>query len=358
MLILSTPPKRILVIHVARFGDTLLSGVAIRALKEAYPQAEIYFLGHPKRYDIILGLPQLHSVGAISKKSAPFKGRCSQAFGRKPYDLAVVWGHDAAIHRYAQRVAKHLVVQQIKDEATNQSLRTAGHEVLKMPSDKDLPLADWLLTLVERGLGISTTNRQVAYTVLPAEKNWAQEWLTHAFAGIQHPDAFPLIGLIIESFPTFKHRDWPIEHFVELCRGITQHYPNARFVLLGSQLPKAKVAALKAVMGNRMAQAVDRLSMRESGAIMSCLDLYVGIDTGPSHVAAGLGIPVVCLFHCARRGPLVLSPVKPDIVRMIEHPCDSASCSFEVNMGDLKPALVLQATLQQLHKSAEGGRPS
>ena len=353
MLTLSAPPKRILVIHVARFGDTLLTGLPIRALKEAYPQAEIDFLGHPKRFDIIRGLPQLHHIGAISKKSAPFKGRCSQIFGRKPYDLAVVWGHDAAIHRYAQRVAKRLVVQQIKHEATNQSIRAAGDEVLKMPSDKEIPLADWLLTLVERGLGISTPNRQVAYTVLPAEKAWAHEWLTHAFARVQNAEAFPLIGLIIESFPTFKHRDWPIEHFVELCRGITQQYPNARFVLLGSQLPRTKVAALKAVMGERMAQAADRLSMRESGAIMSCLDLYIGIDTGPSHVAAGIGIPMVCLFHCARRGPLVLSPVKPEVITMIEHPCDSASCSFEVSMGDLKPEPVLQAVLLQLQKSAE-----
>lgn len=86
---------------------------------------------------------------------------------------------------------------------------------------------------------------------------------------------------------------------------------------------------------------------------MSCLDLYIGIDTGPSHVAAGIGIPMVCLFHCARRGPLVLSPVKPEAVTMIEHPCDSVSCSFEVSMGDLKPEPVLQAVLLQLQKSTE-----
>lgn len=355
MLKLASPPKRILVIHVARFGDTLLTGVAIRALKETYPDAQIDFLGHPKRYEVIRGLPQLSHIGAISKKSAHYKGWCSKLFGRKPYDLAIVWGHDAAIHRYAERVARHLIVQQINDEATNHSLRDAGHIVLKMPSDKEMPLADWLLTLVERGLGISTSNRHVAYSVLLAEKNWAQEWLTHTFARVQQPEAFPLIGLIIESFPTFKHRDWPIEHFVALCRGIAMQYPNARFVLLGSKLPKEKIAALKAVMGDRMVQAADRLSMRESGAIMSCLDLYIGIDTGPSHVAAGIGIPMVCLFHCARRGPLVLSPVNPDVVTMIEHPCDSASCSFDVSMGELKTEPVLQATLQQLQRIA-GGR--
>jgi heptosyltransferase-3 len=217
-----------------------------------------------------------------------------------------------------------------------------------------MPLADWLLTLVERGLGVTTQNRQVAYTVLPAEKAWAQEWLAHSFARIENPDAFPVIGLIIESFPTFKHRDWPIEHFVELCRGITRHYPNARFVLLGSQLPKQKIAALKSVVGQRMVQAADRLSMRESGAIMSCLDLYIGIDTGPSHVAAGIGIPMVCLFHCARRGPLVLSPVKPNLVTMLEHPCDSESCSFDVSMGDLKPEQVLDAALRQLQDTQQG----
>lgn len=353
MLKLLQSPKRILVIHVARFGDTLLTGVAIRALKQAYPNAEIDFLGHPKRFDIIRGLPELSHVGAISKKTALFKGWCSQLLGRKPYDLAVIWGHDAAIHRYAQRVARHLVVQQIKDEATNQSLRTGGHEVLKMLSDKDLPLADWLLTLVERGLGITTPNRQVTYTVLPAEKAWAQEWLAQAFAGISDPEAFPLIGLIIESFPTFKHRDWPIEHFVALCRGIVDQYPQARFVLLGSQLPKQKITALKSVMGQRMVHGADRLTMRESGAIMSCLDLYIGIDTGPSHVAAGIGVPMVCLFHCARRGPLVLSPVRPEVVTMLEHPCDDTACSFETSMGELHPDRVLKAVISILQRARQ-----
>jgi heptosyltransferase-3 len=133
MLTLSTPPKRILVIHVARFGDTLLTGVAIRALKQAYPDAEIDFLGHPKRYDIIRGLPELAHVGAISKKSAAFKGWCGKLFGRKPYDLAVIWGHDAAIHCYAERVATHLVVQQIKDEPTTNRYALPGTKYLKCP---------------------------------------------------------------------------------------------------------------------------------------------------------------------------------------------------------------------------------
>lgn len=229
-------------------------------------------------------------------------------------------------------------------------MRAAGHVVLKMPSDKDLPLADWLLTLVEGGLGVTTQDRRVAYTVLSAEKAWAQEWLAHAFAGVQNSDAFPLIGLIIESFPTFKHRDWPIEHFVTLCQGILEQHPQARFVLLGSKVPTEKIRALKAVMGDRMAQAADRLSMRETGAVMSCLDLYIGIDTGPSHVAAGIGIPVVCLFHCARRGPLVLSPVRPEVVTMLEHPCDDTFCSFETSMGDLQPDRVLDAVLPILRR--------
>jgi ADP-heptose:LPS heptosyltransferase len=73
MLTLSTPPKRILVIHVARFGDTLLTGVAIRALKQAYPDAEIDFLGHPKRYDIIRGLPELRTLARFPKRARPSK---------------------------------------------------------------------------------------------------------------------------------------------------------------------------------------------------------------------------------------------------------------------------------------------
>ena len=66
--------KRILAVHFARIGDTLLTTAALRHLSHVYPDAEIDFMGHAKRIEVLEGLPYIHKLSGISKKSARFKG--------------------------------------------------------------------------------------------------------------------------------------------------------------------------------------------------------------------------------------------------------------------------------------------
>ena len=37
--------------------------------------------------------------------------------------------------------------------------------------------------------------------------------------------------------------------------------------------------------------------MRENAAIMAHLSLYIGVDTGPTHLAGALDIPMVAMYH-------------------------------------------------------------
>ena len=81
-------PQRILCMYVARFGDTLLMSVVLKALAKQYPGAQIDFLGHAKRIQVLENLPFIHHLGPVSKKLAQIKGWCAQLMGRKPYDIA------------------------------------------------------------------------------------------------------------------------------------------------------------------------------------------------------------------------------------------------------------------------------
>jgi hypothetical protein len=98
-------PKSILVINVTRIGDTLLAVPALRALATAWPDARLTVLGHPKRVAVLENLPFLAEVGPITKQRAVFRGWLP---GHK-YDLALVYGHDEALLKYAFRVARRVV---------------------------------------------------------------------------------------------------------------------------------------------------------------------------------------------------------------------------------------------------------
>lgn len=331
-------PKRILAIHVTRIGDTLLCGPSLRALKQAYPNAEIDFLGHPKRFEVLESFPALRRVGHITKKTAPFRGWQTLLCG-KPYDLAVVWGNDQPLVQYALRVARRVVAWPQRNQKVTQRL----HAAVTMPSDAAIPLADWQLCLIEQGLGITTTQRHVEYLVREEERLWAQSYLR------QMPGKGRLVGLVVETFGT-PYREWSIDSFADLCRRLNAFDPGLRFLLFGVGLDNSKTGALKAVLGDRLHVLVGESTLRQSASLMNELDLFVSLDTGPSHIAAALGVPAVALFHCMRRGPLVLSPRWPERITMVEHPLSSELCSFDVNMSAITVDTVYEAAITQLEQ--------
>lgn len=345
-------PKRILAIHVARIGDTLLTTAALRHLSKLYPNAQIDFLGHTKRIEVLEHLPYLHHVRGISKKSARFKGWCAKFMGRKPYDLAFVWGHDAELVAYACRVSKHIVISQQLDEAANKT----ADLVVKFPNDtnllseaEDKPLAQWILDVVEQGTQTKAADHYTDYVVTLTESGAAKTRLKK-FTG--NADG-QLIGLVVESHPAGAHRDWPIENFVSLAQQLHNEQPNRYFVLIGGKLPDAKVQALQAVLGDHLINLSGSLSLRESAAVINELDLYVAVDTGPSHIAAALGTPSVVMFHCMRAGEYLLAPRYPERLTIVNHPTARNACRFDTPMRAITVPVMLDAVNAQLSRGRQ-----
>lgn len=346
-------PKRILCMYVARFGDTLLMSVVLKALAQQYPQAQIDFLGHAKRIQVLENLPFIRHLGAISKKSAQFKGWCAQIMGRKSYDIAFVWGHDAELVDYAKRVSKHVVIS----SQCNQKRQNAVDAVIDYPADTlkireedDQPLTQWLLDIPEKSLGFRASDHTSEYIVTPAERALAKELLHNATATV---DKLPtLIGLVVESHPSAPHRDWPLEKFTELTTRLHQRYPEAWFVVISGGLAANKLKQLKMSAGNQLVDFGGRLSMRESVAVMAEINLYIGVDTGPTLFAAALGIPSVMMFHCMRAARLVINPIKPENVTVIDHPLARQYCSLDTPMAQVEVNTVYDAARKYLEAIA------
>lgn len=344
--------KRILAIHVARIGDTLLTTAALRHLSVIYPNVQIDFLGHAKRIEVLEHLPYLQHIGGISKKSARFKGWCAKLMGRQPYDLAFVWGHDAELVAYARRVSKRVVMSHQLDAVAN----NLADQVVEFPNDtnlltesEDKPLAQWILDVVEQGTQTKAANLYTDYVVTPAEVAEAKHLLK------QHtmPPNAETIGLVVESHPAGAHRDWPIENFVALVQQLQAKQANRCFVLIGGKLPEVKIQALQSGLGDRLIDLSGKLSLRQSAAVINELDLYVAVDTGPSHIAAALGTPSVVMFHCMRAGEYLLAPRYPERLSVVNHPTDRAICTFETPMRDITVPVVLEATRLQLAKGRQ-----
>jgi heptosyltransferase-3 len=337
-------PQSILVINVSRIGDTLLATPAIRALAATWPQASVDVLGHRKRIEVLQHLPFVRRVGPISRRSASFRGWLDCL--AKPYDLAIVYGFDQSLVAYALRVARHVAAFRQRSEGLNRRLATkveppahqSGHSV-------QLALA------LPAALGVISAGLRLSYAVTVAEQTWATATLARDL-----PDgAAPLIGLQIASFPTKAYRDWPIEYFIELCERIREFRPKAHILIFGGPAEHLRTEALKTKLGKAATLYAGKLSLRQTGALISRLDLFIGVDTGPTHLASALDIPLIGLYHGFSRSELV-APLEHPCFIAIDHPLAGPDCSTDASMADISVDTVWHAVEQLLTTSLQGPR--
>ncbi|MBF0460463.1 MAG: glycosyltransferase family 9 protein [Magnetococcales bacterium] len=331
----------ILVINVARIGDTLLITPILRAIKQAYPHHQLGCLAHPKRMTVLTGLPFIDTLDSITPHSQWWRGRFVR---QRPWDAALVYGQDAALIRYAARVATRVVAFQQRDSASTALL----HPAVPHPTQPIHAVAGRML--LPEALGIHSTDPALAYQVLPTEAAWAKNWLTTQRVN----QSGPLVGLQFTSFATKSYRDWPLSHFIDLAETLLAHFPGTRFFPLGDQHNRTKETAFCSRFPQHTVRTSGLFNLRESAAIMQNLDLYVGVDTGPTHLAGALGIPMVALYHCRFPGRNLMPLGRPH-VRILEHPhLDDGDCSAQSPMSDIPVAAVWEAVQSVLAETFTG----
>jgi len=321
-----------LVINVSRIGDTLLATPAIRAIARAYPGARIDALCHPKRADILKHLPSIRRVGAITKHTALARGWLP---GRR-YDYALVYGFDGALVHYGLRAAKKVVAFHQASETLDQRL----HRAVEVPAFQSEHSVLQLLRL-PAALGIEPAGLRLDYRVTQEERARAKGRLERdAPYGCR-----PLIGLQVASFPTKSYRDWPVESFAALCDRILGQWTRAHFLIYGGAEERARTSWLGERLGPR-ATLYAGLCLRETAAVMSLTDLFVGVDTGPTHMMSAFDVPLVGLYHCHAPSRLIGALDHPCFYP-IDHP-RPYPCATDVPMAEIPVETVLAGVLRAL----------
>ena len=90
-------------------------------------------------------------------------------------------------------------------------------------------------------------------------------------------------------------KQWPPDRFAQLGERLREEQ-GARLLLFGGPGEAALGQMLADQIGPGAVNVVGRTSLRQMAALMARCRLYVGNDSGPTHVAAAMGIPVVAIF--------------------------------------------------------------
>ena len=159
--------------------------------------------------------------------------------------------------------------------------------------------------------------------------------------------------VIVQSGARWVNKRWPVEYFAELVRLVGKAHPEMRFAVLGSRADSDLGRAITRAHPQRCLDLTGQVSLPEMVEWIRLGEMIVTNDTGPMHVAAALGKPMVALFGPSdwrRTGPhghlhQVLHAGLPCA------PCLKAECHFEKPLECLRaisPMAVFARVQQRL----------
>ena len=291
------PPQRILIIRLDRLGDVVLSTPVIQALRAKFPDAYLAMMVRPACREIIDGNPLLNEVIV--------------------YDKDVLHRSVKATWRFARRLRAHHFDTAIVLHPTNRShwiVRFAGipmrvgydrkwgrlltHRVPHAKQEGEQHEARYTLQLLEP-LGIRDVEPHPSVPVNAEAAASAEALLTAA--------GIALGETIVAIHPSASciSKRWMPQRFAEVAdRLIREHGARVCIVAAGPDgVESARQTA--AAMAQPVVNLAGRLTIAELAAVLRRCRLLISNDSGPVHVAAALGDPVVDIFGRNQRG---LSP--------------------------------------------------
>ena len=113
----------------------------------------------------------------------------------------------------------------------------------------------------------------------------------------------PVVGLVPASrWPT---KNWPPERFIEVARELRAQ-AKATLFLVGAPDDVPVCARIADGMGDGVVNLCGKTSLVELGSLLQEMDLAITVDSGPMHMAAAVGTPVLAVFGATdpkRTGP-------------------------------------------------------
>ncbi len=295
-------PARLLVVLPSWVGDVCMSTPTLRALREAFPGVLIGALCRPGMDELLAGtrfLDEVHvqrASGVMGPKHAAAKVR----HGR--YDTALLLTNSFST-ALAVRMAG--IPRRIGYDRDARGILLT--DKLRAPTRADgswapVPAVDYYWTLAERFLlpasrvgGAAKGPLELGLT--DAQRAAGDDLLARAVPGLE--PTRPLA--ILNPGGNNPAKRWPAERFARLGAWLARERGWA-VVVNGSPGERDLTARIRgeilalapdAAAGDLAASGVTLASLK---AVVARSGLMVTNDTGPRHIAAALGVPVVTLF--------------------------------------------------------------
>lgn len=270
-------PKKILIIRIDRIGDMFSATPAIRALREAYPEARIDLMASDGNSIVVRNNPHIDNLIVFPLKKFwlwPFYFLKLRLSG---YDLVVELN---GISGTATRLANATGARIKASPASGK--RMPSYTVTVAPNNTEHMIMQQLRLTAELGAPGSGTSM-----VFPLEK--------------------ALIDRAEQLYP-HKEKTYRIAAFIGNAKKTETRWPEDKFIKLTDELLKDERAEVYIVAGPGDEPLLEGFtftercilypggSLEELGAFLKTCDVFITSSTGPMHLAAACDIPMVAIL--------------------------------------------------------------
>jgi lipopolysaccharide heptosyltransferase II len=313
---------KILILKPSSLGDVVQALPVLRLLKLHYRDAEIFWWIDSALVPLLEGDPDLTGIVRFERKRWgkpqhwPEMLRSIRWLREQNFDLVIDLQCLARSGTFAWLARGKLLVglDEVREGAR-------GFYDLAVPRKSfHTHAVDWYLSVLPP-LGVPVHNN---FQWLPKRPE-----ISTAVKSKWKTDGARWIAL--QPGARWKNKRWPAEYFSQLVSLLAKKYPEAHFAILGSGDDKPLGEIISRAAPEHCLNLCGATSLPEMIEWVRLGDLMVTNDTGPMHVAAALGKPLVAIF-----GPTAPERTGPygqlENVLRIELPCSpclSSNCSYE-----------------------------
>jgi ADP-heptose:LPS heptosyltransferase len=198
--------------------------------------------------------------------------------------------------------------------------------------------------LVADALGVGHISKRFDVPVNGSARAWARQTL----------EGLPRPLIMIGAGSRWRTKRWPPSHFAALANDARNLFGGS-IVLVGSKDETNLASAVNRLLPTPAVNLTGATTLPQLAAVLALADVMIANDTGPLHLAAALGRPVVAPYTCTtiqRTGPYGDNghAVETSVwcAGSYQKRCDRLEC-----MAELTPARLWPAVFEVLSKWQE-----
>ena len=277
---------KIAIVKLSALGDIIHAMIVLQFIKKNYPKAEIDWFVEKRFFGILENNPHINKIHQVSLKSVN-KSKSLFLLCKELQKIRKLGKYDLVIDMQGL-IKSALVAQMIPSDKTLGFDKDSSRESLAAIFYNQKYKFDYAKNVIERNLNL--VGYALKFTFEKEDIFGKEVFLYPARQFIFEHISSSKKNILLIPGASYPAKSYSIEKFVELSKQIDANF----LTIWGSEKEKIIANEIKQLSSN--VKVLEELSLDGLISLISQVDLVIGPDTGPTHMAWALNIPSITLF--------------------------------------------------------------